>query len=128
MGHPVTWFQVQGEDAKELQSFYKKVFAWKVRAQRGVGMGMVDAEAGGIGGGGRHASSMNSQRATLRSPKLDPVPTTVFEDSDMSDDTAAITDPTSDEASPSEPTQAEIDAWAAEERARLLEKGFFNQS
>ena len=36
----------------------------------------------------------------------------------MSKDTPAINDPAADEASPSEPTQAEIDAWAAEERAR----------
>ena len=36
----------------------------------------------------------------------------------MSDDIPAATDLAADAASPSEPTQAEIDAWAAEERAR----------
>ncbi len=36
----------------------------------------------------------------------------------MSDDTRAIEDPLGDGPTPDEPTQAEIDAWAAEERAR----------
>ena len=36
----------------------------------------------------------------------------------MSDDNPAFTDLPGDGPAPSEPTQAEIDAWAAEERAR----------
>ena len=36
----------------------------------------------------------------------------------MSDDTPAIEDPAADGPAPGEPTQAEIDAWVAEERAR----------
>ena len=36
----------------------------------------------------------------------------------MSDDIPAFGGPTADEPAPGEPTQAEIDAWAAEERAR----------
>lgn len=36
----------------------------------------------------------------------------------MSDDTPVIGDPAADGPAPGEPTQAEIDAWVAEERAR----------
>jgi hypothetical protein len=36
----------------------------------------------------------------------------------MSDDTPPMADPAIDPAAPGEPTQAEIDAWVAEERAR----------
>ena len=36
----------------------------------------------------------------------------------MSDDTPAMDDPAADPIAPGEPTQAEIDAWVAEERAR----------
>ena len=36
----------------------------------------------------------------------------------MSDDSPAIQDPEADGPAPGEPTQAEIDAWVAEERAR----------
>jgi hypothetical protein len=46
------------------------------------------------------------------------VPIPNVEDCDMSDDNPAFTDPAADGPAPSEPTQAEIDAWAAEERAR----------
>jgi hypothetical protein len=46
------------------------------------------------------------------------VPIPNVEDCDMSDDIPAFTDPAADGPAPSEPTQAEIDAWAAEERAR----------
>jgi hypothetical protein len=46
------------------------------------------------------------------------VPIPNVEDCDMSDDNPSFTDPAADGPAPSEPTQAEIDAWAAEERAR----------
>ena len=36
----------------------------------------------------------------------------------MSDDTRAMDDPAAEAPAPDEPTQAEIDAWVAEERAR----------
>jgi predicted enzyme related to lactoylglutathione lyase len=52
MGNPVSFFQIQGGDAKGLTAFYKKVFGWKMAPARDTGgMMMVAAEAGGIAGG-----------------------------------------------------------------------------
>src|SRR5687768_4159502 len=52
MGNPVNWFQIQGQDMKSLQSFYKKVFEWKMQAAPdGSPCAMVSPETGGIAGG-----------------------------------------------------------------------------
>jgi uncharacterized protein len=52
MGHPVSWFQIQGGDAEALQAFYKKVFGWKMSPAPGGGsMMLVSSENGGIDGG-----------------------------------------------------------------------------
>ncbi len=55
---PVVWFEVTGKDAKKLQSFYGKIFDWKINADNPMNYGMVDAAANGaavgtgsIGGG-----------------------------------------------------------------------------
>jgi uncharacterized protein len=61
MGHPVNWFQIQGQDAKGLQGFYKKVFAWKMQpSPDGSPMAMVSREQGGIDGG--IGASMDGQK------------------------------------------------------------------
>lgn len=50
MSNPVNWFQISAKDAKPLNSFYKKVFSWKM--DKGpMGMQFVAAEKGGIPGG-----------------------------------------------------------------------------
>ena len=51
MSHPVTWFQIQGQDASVLQKFYGDAFAWKMGASPDGTMMMVQKEKGGIGGG-----------------------------------------------------------------------------
>src|SRR5688500_16506554 len=52
MAHPVTWFQISGQDGKKLQSFYKKVFAWSMSPAPGqTAMAMVEPATGGIAGG-----------------------------------------------------------------------------
>ncbi len=55
MGHPVTWFQIQGKDGDALAAFYKKAFAWQMSDAVGGGMQMVapekDASGDGIAGG-----------------------------------------------------------------------------
>lgn len=52
MSHPVVWFEVMGEDGKKLQSFYAKLFDWKIDASNPMGYGMVEATEGrGIPGG-----------------------------------------------------------------------------
>jgi len=53
MSHPVNWFNIAGSNGAALQSFYKKVFGWKMQSMPGAdgGMQMVEAEKGGIPGG-----------------------------------------------------------------------------
>ncbi len=52
MAHPVTWFQISGKDGSRLQSFYKDVFAWRIKPSQDGTMGMVSPDKpGGIGGG-----------------------------------------------------------------------------
>jgi predicted enzyme related to lactoylglutathione lyase len=55
MANPVVHFEIMGNDADAMQSFYGELFGWKI-TQMGDGDGMdyrmVDAgEEGGIGGG-----------------------------------------------------------------------------
>ena len=55
---PVVHFEVVGKDAKKLQSFYSKLFDWKINADNPMNYGLVEAAANGkevgkgsIGGG-----------------------------------------------------------------------------
>lgn len=51
MSHPVVWFEVMGSNGKQLQSFYKDLFDWKIDASI-PDYGMVEATKGrGIPGG-----------------------------------------------------------------------------
>ena len=54
MKHPVVWFEVMGQDAGQLQSFYSKLFDWRIDTSNSMGYGMVEAAAergipGGVG-------------------------------------------------------------------------------
>lgn len=52
MSHPVVWFEVMGQKADALQSFYQRLFQWKIDANNPMKYGMVEAKAGrGIPGG-----------------------------------------------------------------------------
>jgi predicted enzyme related to lactoylglutathione lyase len=52
MSHAVSWFQIEGPNARALQGFYKRVFGWKMsKAEGGGDSQMVEAEPGGIAGG-----------------------------------------------------------------------------
>ena len=51
MGSKVTWFEIEGPDAKALQDFYSKLFGWKVDADNPMNYGMVEASDAGVGGG-----------------------------------------------------------------------------
>ncbi len=44
---PVVWFEVVGKDAKKLQTFYGKIFDWKINAGNPMNYGMVDAAGNG---------------------------------------------------------------------------------
>ncbi len=52
MQHPVVWFEVMGENGERSQSFYSKLFGWKIDASNPMKYGMVEAVNGqGIPGG-----------------------------------------------------------------------------
>jgi uncharacterized protein len=52
MAHPVTWFQISGKNGKQLHTFYKKAFGWRMQPAPGPGeMLMVEKEEDGISGG-----------------------------------------------------------------------------
>lgn len=53
MAKPIVgWFEVTGKDGPALQSFYSKLFDWKVNdAGDGSGYGLVEAGEKGISGG-----------------------------------------------------------------------------
>lgn len=71
MGNPVTWFEVNSANAKELQSFYATVFGWKVQEATG-GYGLVDTDAGGgIGGGIGPAQGPNQVTFYVEVPDLE---------------------------------------------------------
>lgn len=64
MSHPVIWFEVIGQDAGKLKSFYSDLFGWQIEEGPG-GYGMVAPEGrdglmGGIGsdpsGGAGHVT------------------------------------------------------------------------
>jgi len=50
---PVSWFEVLGKDAAQLQKFYSEVFGWKIKASDvdGDNYGEVEATEGSIAGG-----------------------------------------------------------------------------
>jgi predicted enzyme related to lactoylglutathione lyase len=52
MAHPVMWFEVAGQDAARLRSFYADLFGWKYELAGPHEYGLVDTGAGrGIPGG-----------------------------------------------------------------------------
>lgn len=57
MGQPVVHFEVIGQDAAALQSFYSQLFAWQIDANNPMQYGIVNREGNtnadgvGIGGG-----------------------------------------------------------------------------
>lgn len=51
MANPVVWFEVLGEDADKLRSFYGELLGWEFEVQPDANYGMVKHEEGQIGGG-----------------------------------------------------------------------------
>lgn len=49
MGHPVTHFEIHGQDRQRLCDFYQQVFGWSIDASNPMGYGLVDTNAGGAG-------------------------------------------------------------------------------
>jgi hypothetical protein len=57
MGQPVVHFEVMGNDAEQLRSYYSQMFGWEINADNPMNYGLVQregnlsAEGVGIGGG-----------------------------------------------------------------------------
>ena len=72
MGQPVVWFEVMGNDAEKLRSYYSDLFGWEFDTDNPMSYGIVgreqntSADGVGIGGG----------RASRRTPRGRAPPTT----------------------------------------------------
>ena len=51
MPNPVVHFEVLGNDAAKLQSFYADLFQWNVNADNPMNYGLIESQGAGIGGG-----------------------------------------------------------------------------
>jgi hypothetical protein len=51
MANPVVWFEVMGQDADKLRSFYGDLLGWRFATDNPMNYGMVEAGEGGIAGG-----------------------------------------------------------------------------
>jgi len=51
MENPVVWFEVMGQDADKLRSFYGELLGWSFQTDNPMNYGMVEAGEGGIAGG-----------------------------------------------------------------------------
>ena len=62
MPNPVVHFEIQSNQAGELQEFYSKLFGWKIDANNPMSYGIVDTESEGISGGIGPAMGSNGLR------------------------------------------------------------------
>lgn len=60
MPNPVVHWEITGPKGKELQSFYARLFDWKIDANNPMDYGMVDTGGDGINGGIGPAPNGNS--------------------------------------------------------------------
>ena len=51
MSNPVVWFEVMGQNADKLRSFYGNLLGWKFNTDNPMNYGFVAAGEGGIEGG-----------------------------------------------------------------------------
>src|SRR5437763_13449823 len=51
MPNPIVHFEIVGNNGKQLQDFYGKLFGWSIDANNPMEYGMVDTGSGGIAGG-----------------------------------------------------------------------------
>ena len=69
MAHPVTWFQITGKDGGRLQTFYKDVFAWRIKPSPDGVVGMVTPDRPGESAvaSGCRATEIRTSRCTSTS-------------------------------------------------------------
>ena len=73
MAHPVTHFEVNARDAKELQRFYGDLFGWSIDSNNPQEYGMIDTGAKGQGiNGGIGASQTGDSWITFYIESPDP--------------------------------------------------------
>jgi uncharacterized protein len=67
MGQPVVHFEVIGQNGPQLQTFYSKLFGWKIDADNPLGYGLVDTSSDGVGipGGVAPAQPGSGSRVTF---------------------------------------------------------------
>ncbi len=51
MANPVVWFEVMGQDADKLRSFYSELLGFEFQLQEEMNYGIAEAAEGGIAGG-----------------------------------------------------------------------------
>ena len=76
MGQPVVQFEVMGEDADKLQSFYSDLFDWKITSHGNYGIveRHVNGDGVGIAGGvGSRRMSRGTSPSTSRFPTSKPL-------------------------------------------------------
>ena len=65
MGHPVTHFEIHGQDRQRLHEFYQQVFGWSIDTNNPVGYGLIDTNAGGAGIGGGIMAGVGTRGVTI---------------------------------------------------------------
>jgi len=65
MGHPVTHFEIHGQDQQRLYAFYAQVFGWSIDANNPVGYGLIETNAGGAGIGGGIMAGVGTRGVTV---------------------------------------------------------------
>ena len=60
MGNPVTWFEINSSNPKDLHDFYSRAFGWRMQPVEGMNAAMVDTDSGaGIAGSIAEAEGPN---------------------------------------------------------------------
>jgi predicted enzyme related to lactoylglutathione lyase len=60
MGNPVTWFEINSSNPKDLHDFYSRAFGWTMQPVEGMNAAMVDTDSGaGIAGSIAEAEGPN---------------------------------------------------------------------
>jgi uncharacterized protein len=65
MAHPVTHFEIHGQDHQRLYDFYQQVFGWSIDANNPMGYGLVSTNPDGSGIGGGIMAGVGTRGVTV---------------------------------------------------------------
>src|SRR5579859_2943412 len=65
MGHPVTHFEIHGQDRQRLYEFYQQVFGWSIDSNNPMGYGLVSTNPDGAGIGGGIMAGVGTRGVTV---------------------------------------------------------------